>query len=152
MTCGPFLGNELTNMLPRRNCFLKTNWLRNTVSRDTETEICNTWFLWQQGNCKTCWFLSRPRGSYKRVDSCIQEYKSRLEAGSNTSTVALRVVGGGEKGSLESWDSKIWPRLLWGSDPKMTGWWGPAAIVNDRPVLSSERAPQINKPANVRQK
>jgi hypothetical protein len=27
---------------------------------------------------------------------------SRVEAGSNTSTVALRVVGGNEKGSLES--------------------------------------------------
>jgi hypothetical protein len=27
---------------------------------------------------------------------------SRVEAGSNTSTVALRVVGGDEKGSLES--------------------------------------------------
>jgi hypothetical protein len=28
--------------------------------------------------------------------------QSRVEAGSNTSTVALRVVGGDEKGSLES--------------------------------------------------
>jgi hypothetical protein len=28
---------------------------------------------------------------------------------------------------------------------------GPAAIVNDRPVLSLERAPQINKPATDRQ-
>jgi hypothetical protein len=30
------------------------------------------------------------------------ETKSRMEAGSNTSTVALQVVGGDEKGSLES--------------------------------------------------
>jgi hypothetical protein len=29
-------------------------------------------------------------------------YYSREEAGSNTSTVALRVVGGNEKGSIES--------------------------------------------------
>jgi hypothetical protein len=28
-------------------------------------------------------------------------------------------------------------------------WGGPAATVNYRPVLSSERAPHINKPANV---
>jgi hypothetical protein len=36
-----------------------------------------------------------------------EERVSRVEAGSNTSTVALRVVGGDENGSLES-DSKIW--------------------------------------------
>jgi hypothetical protein len=30
-------------------------------------------------------------------------------------------------------------------------WRGPVAIANDRPVLSSERAPNINKPATVRQ-
>jgi hypothetical protein len=33
---------------------------------------------------------------YERTGVC------RVEAGSNTSTVALRVVGGDEKGSLES--------------------------------------------------
>jgi hypothetical protein len=32
---------------------------------------------------------------------------------------------------------------------KRLRWRGPAAIVNDRPVLSSERAPHINKPATV---
>jgi hypothetical protein len=32
----------------------------------------------------------------------IREDQTRLEAGSNTSTVTLRVVGGDEKGSLES--------------------------------------------------
>jgi hypothetical protein len=30
------------------------------------------------------------------------EFESRVEAGTNTSTVTLRVVGGDEKGSLES--------------------------------------------------
>jgi hypothetical protein len=42
---------------------------------------------------------SVPR-SYKRTVSRSSE--SRVEAGSNTSTVALRVVGGDEKESLES--------------------------------------------------
>jgi hypothetical protein len=37
------------------------------------------------------------------------------------------------------------------SGRELTSWRGPAAIVNDRPVLSSERAPKINKPATVRQ-
>jgi hypothetical protein len=39
---------------------------------------------------------------------------TRVEAGSNTFTVTLRVVGGDEK------DSKIWPRVLRDSDPKIT--------------------------------
>jgi hypothetical protein len=67
-----------------------------------------------------------------------------VEAGSNTSTVALRVVGGVEKGSLESETVKYWDL-----DPKMIALARPAAIVNDRPVLSSERAPHKNKPAKV---
>jgi hypothetical protein len=33
---------------------------------------------------------------------CHQTEKTRVEAGSNTSTVILRVVGGDEKGSLKS--------------------------------------------------
>jgi hypothetical protein len=74
---------------------------------------------------------------------------SRVEAGSNTSTVTLRVVGGDEKESLESeaviygvesQENRTWVWLRWR---------GPAAIINDRPVFSSERAPQINKLATV---
>jgi hypothetical protein len=76
---------------------------------------------------------------------------TRVEVGSNTSTVTLRVIGGDEKGSLESetvkYDHesyKTWTR-------KWLRWWGPAAIVYDRPILLSEREPQINKPTTVRQ-
>jgi hypothetical protein len=63
-------------------------------------------------------------------------FKPRVEAGSNTSTVTLRVVGGDKKGSLKSetvkygYESKgirIQERLRW--------------RVPDRPVLSSERTP-----------
>jgi hypothetical protein len=70
---------------------------------------------------------------------------SRVEAGSNTSTATPRVVGGDEKGSLES------ERVNYGHEShgsptrKCLYWQGPGAIVNDRPVLSSERAPHINK-------
>jgi hypothetical protein len=42
------------------------------------------------------------------------------DAGSNTSTMTLRVVGGDEKGKSRIWDSKIWSRVLRDSDPKMT--------------------------------
>jgi hypothetical protein len=75
--------------------------------------------------------------------------QTRMEAGSNTSTEALRVVGGDEKGSLES------EVVIYGGEShgtrtrKWLRWRRPAAIVNDRPVLSSERAPNINKPATV---
>jgi hypothetical protein len=41
-----------------------------------------------------------------------------VEAGSNTSTVTLRVVGGDGKGSLKS-DSKIWSRVPRDSDLRM---------------------------------
>jgi hypothetical protein len=72
-----------------------------------------------------------------------------MEAGSNTSTVTLRVVGGDEKGNLES------ETVNYGHEPhasltrKCLHWQGPGATVNDRPVLSSERAPHINKPTIV---
>jgi hypothetical protein len=45
---------------------------------------------------------------------------SRVEAGSSTSTVTLRVVGGDEKGNIESETVKLWSRVPGDSDPKMT--------------------------------
>jgi hypothetical protein len=65
-----------------------------------------------------------------------------VEAGSNTSTVTLRVVGGDEKESLKS------ETIRYGRDSQGTWtqerllWKGPAAYTKDRPVLSSERALQ----------
>jgi hypothetical protein len=53
--------------------------------------------------------------SYKREFVCELIDSSHMEAGSNTSIVALRVVGGDEKG-----DSKIWSRVQRDSNPKMT--------------------------------
>jgi hypothetical protein len=67
------------------------------------------------------------------------------EAGSNTSTVTLRVVGGDEKGSLKS------ATVKYGREPQGTRtleslrWQGPAACTKDRLVLLSERAPPKNK-------
>jgi hypothetical protein len=72
---------------------------------------------------------------------------SRVEAGSNTSTVALRVVGGDETGSLES-ETVNYGRKSHGTrDRKLLLWPAPVAITNDRRVLSSETALHINKPA-----
>jgi hypothetical protein len=77
------------------------------------------------------------------------EVKSRVETGSNTSTVVLLVVRGDEKGSLESERVKYDRECHGTRTREWLRWREPAAIVNDRPVLSSERAPQINKSATV---
>jgi hypothetical protein len=72
-----------------------------------------------------------------------------VEAGSNTSTVTLRVVGGDGKGSLDSETVKYGHEFHETRTRKLLLWRGPAAIINNTPVLSSERAPHINKPATV---
>jgi hypothetical protein len=59
--------------------------------------------------------------------------------------VTLRVVGGDEKGSLESETVKYGHESYGTRTRKLLRWRGPTAIVNDRSVLSSERAPQIKK-------
>jgi hypothetical protein len=74
---------------------------------------------------------------------------SRVEAGSNTSTVTLRVAGGDEKRSLEPETVKYGHESHGSRTRKCLHWQGPGAIVNDRPVLSSESTPHINKPATV---
>jgi hypothetical protein len=76
--------------------------------------------------------------------------KTRVEAGSNTSTVTMRVVRGDEMGSLKS------ERVKYGREYQGTRirerlrWEDPAAYTKDRPVLSSERAPHKNKTVTVK--
>jgi hypothetical protein len=72
-----------------------------------------------------------------------------MGAGSNTSTVALRVVGGDENGSLESDTVKYGHESHGTRTREWLRWRGPVAFANDRSVLSSERTPHINKPATV---
>jgi hypothetical protein len=69
--------------------------------------------------------------------------QSHVEAGSNTSTVALRVVGGDKTGSLES-ETVKYGRKSHGTRTREWPRW-----LNHRPVLSSERVAHINKPATV---
>jgi hypothetical protein len=76
---------------------------------------------------------------------------SRMEAGSNTSTVILRVVEGDEKGSLESETVKYGREFQGTRTRERLRWQGLAAYTKDRPVLSSERAPHKNKTVNVKQ-
>jgi predicted alpha/beta hydrolase len=69
----------------------------------------------------------------------IRGHPSRVEAGSNISTVSLPVVGGDEKGSLESGTVKYGHESHGTRIREWKRWREPAAIVNDRPILSSER-------------
>jgi hypothetical protein len=74
-----------------------------------------------------------------------------VEAGSNTSTVTLRVVGGDEKGSLKCETVKYGREIQGTGTKERLRWQGTAAHIKDRPVLSSERAPHKNKTVTVTQ-
>jgi hypothetical protein len=71
---------------------------------------------------------------------------TRVEAGSNTSTVTLRVVGDDEKGSLKSGTVKYGLETKGPQTQEGLHWRGPVAYAKDRPVLSSERAPHKTRP------
>jgi hypothetical protein len=83
-----------------------------------------------------------------RCGGCITRFHTeqisipRVEVGSNTFTVTLRVVGGDEKGSLKS------ETVKYGRESRTReslSWQGPAAYTKDRLVLLSERAPHKKK-------
>jgi hypothetical protein len=77
-------------------------------------------------------------------------FYNRVEAGSNISTVTLRVVGGDEKGSLKS------ETVKYGHEPQGTRtqerlrWRGPAAYSQDSPSSSQREAPHKNKTVTVK--
>jgi hypothetical protein len=72
-----------------------------------------------------------------------------VEAGSNTSTVTLRVVGGDENGSLKCETVKYGRETQGTRTKERLRWQGPAGYIKVIPVLSSERAPHKNKTAIV---
>jgi hypothetical protein len=73
-----------------------------------------------------------------------------VEAGSNTFTVTMRVVGGYEKGSLKFETVKYGRKSQGTRTRERLRWQGPAANTKDRPALSSERAPHGIKDVTVR--
>jgi hypothetical protein len=73
------------------------------------------------------------------------------EPRSNISTVTLRVVGGDENGSLKTEAVKYGRAIQGTRAPERLRWRGPEAYTEDRPVLSSERAPHKNKAVTVKQ-
>jgi hypothetical protein len=103
-------------------------------------------FWWKQLNSKRATVFS-----VRSVSRCYKRDKlgAAVEVGSNTSTVALRVAGGDEKGSLESETVRYGYENHGTRTREWLRWRRPAAIGNRRPVLSSEKAPHVNKPATV---
>jgi hypothetical protein len=83
--------------------------------------------------------------------SGIYKIPPRVEAGSNTSTVALRVVGGDEKGSLKSETVKYDSKSHGTRTRERLHWQGPAAYTKDRHVFPSQRAPHKNKTVIVKE-
>jgi hypothetical protein len=83
-------------------------------------------------------------------DNWTKKRQTRVEAGSNTSTVILRVVGGDEKGSLKSETVKYGRKSQGTRTRERMHWQGPAAHTKDRPVLSWERATHGIKNVTVR--
>jgi hypothetical protein len=76
---------------------------------------------------------------------------TRVEAGSNTFTVTLRVVGGDEKESLKSETVKYGLEAKGPQTQERLHWRGPVAYIKDRPVLSLERAPHKMRTGIVKQ-
>jgi hypothetical protein len=79
------------------------------------------------------------------VTACVSGIESLVEEPSNTATVALRVIGVDEKGRFESETVKYGLEYQRTTTGKLLHWREPAVIVNDKPVISSERAPRVNK-------
>jgi hypothetical protein len=74
--------------------------------------------------------------------------ETRVQAGSNTSTVTLRVVGGDEKASLKC-ETVHYRREYHGTRTReILHWREPAEYTKGRPILSSERAPHKKKDRN----
>jgi hypothetical protein len=90
------------------------------------------------------------QSGYKEGIAEYQSRATRVEAGSNTSTVTLRVVGGDEKGSLRSETVKYGRKSQGTRTRERLRWKEPAVHTKDRPVLSSERAPHGIKNVTVR--
>jgi hypothetical protein len=147
VTYGPIAMEHLGKQ--GRNKYLTSSrvdpFLSNTHNNRTGVYVVRIYALLRNG----CVFYDviRPEAIWREDNNNWQF--PRVEAGSNTSTVTLRVVGGDENGSLESETVKYGCESQGTRTPEWVRWRGPVAIAIDRPVLSSEGAPQINKPESV---
>jgi hypothetical protein len=119
-----------------------------TLSRQWIHVHQNCWtrrFLWGRCRIKQSRRLVLPR------NFCSKKKTTRVESGSNTSAVTLRVVGGDEKGSLR-YETVTYGRKYQGTRTReRLRWQEPATHIKERPVLSSERASHKYKTVTVKQ-
>jgi hypothetical protein len=108
------------------------------AAADTNTKIEELFSLY---------FLPR----YYKQGTRLELSSTRVEASLNTSTVTLRVVGGDEKESLKSETLKYDHESQETRTRKRLRSRGPAAYTKERPVPSSGKAPQKNKPVTVKE-
>jgi hypothetical protein len=87
-----------------------------------------------------------------KEDSWRKRIPTRVEAGSNTSPVTLQVVESDKKRSLKSERVKDDHKSQGTQTRGRLRWRGPATYAQDRPVLSSEKAPHKNKTVTVKNK
>jgi hypothetical protein len=81
--------------------------------------------------------MGPPRGYISSTEQRMRMRKTRVEAGSNTSTVILRVVGGDEKGSLKSETAKYGREYQGTRTRERLA--RASSVYKNRPALSSER-------------
>jgi hypothetical protein len=72
--------------------------------------------------------------------------RTRVEAGSNTSTVTLRVVGGDENGSLKTETVKYGREIQGTRTRERLRWRGPAAYTNTDPFSRQRGRPTKTRP------
>jgi hypothetical protein len=82
---------------------------------------------------------------------CGRQAEPRVVAGSNISTVTLRVVGGDEKGSLKSETVKYGHECEGTRTGERLRWRGPPAYTKERPVVYDERTSHKNKTVTVKE-
>jgi hypothetical protein len=152
----PFLGYGSVNTLPRRRMTSHSN------SNGWEScDLSSAWYSWRsnrtgfsvrgryEGYITRLWYNPAcPRwGSTASLTDWLTVSRNmtltkRFPYGSGAEylhTVALRVVLGDKKGSLECETVKYGRESHWTRTWERMRWRGPAAIVNDRPILSWEK-------------
>jgi hypothetical protein len=99
---------------------------------------------------ETVFSVGSPEGG-KIIVEVSYDLLARVEAGANTSTAILRVVGGDEKGSLKSETVKDGHESQGNRTREKLRWREPAAYTKYRPGLSSERTPHKTKAVSVKE-
>jgi hypothetical protein len=136
-------------------CCVRSQYIRGSLLGNSFVNTQQYWSVARQqparnngstvgsGILFSMWFAPR---LYHAIDSSKQFRINRVEAGSNTSTVTLRVVGGDEKGSLKTETVKCGREIQGTPTRERLRWLGPVAYIKDRPVSRQRGRPTETRP------